>query len=86
MALASCFAGTLWIKFDPFCLYWSCPPLNLSLIYFLRYDNEGERVKWFIYLTNWGFLIFCVALLVRAGTATYSYFNKGELDYVTVTY
>ena len=42
-------------------------------------------MKWFIYLTNWGFLIFCVALLVRAGTATYCYFNKGESAFVTVT-
>ncbi|XP_067945422.1 protein rolling stone-like [Watersipora subatra] len=34
------------------------------------YFNENQRVKWFIYMTNWGILAFTIAQLVNAIVST----------------
>ncbi|XP_067944206.1 protein rolling stone-like [Watersipora subatra] len=34
------------------------------------YDDESQRVKWFIYLTNWGMLAFTIAQLVNTAVCT----------------
>ena len=44
-----------------------------------RYADESQRVKWFIYLTNWAFLALGVAVLVNAIVTTVAYVRKGEL-------
>ena len=48
------------------------------LFHYYRYIDESQRIKWFVYLTNWGFLVFNIAQLVNAITATVAYVSNGK--------
>ena len=44
---------------------------------FCRYTDESQKIKYFVYLTNWAFLTLGVSVLINAIVVTVTYFRKG---------
>ncbi|KAF6022572.1 hypothetical protein EB796_019121 [Bugula neritina] len=42
------------------------------------YADQSQRIKYFIYLTNWGYLTFCIAQIWNAATSTAGYFTQDK--------
>ena len=52
------------------------PPVTSLLVWFRTSSRPENHVKWFIYLTNWAFLLLNVNLLVHAVVTVVEYFRQ----------
>ncbi|XP_013393891.1 protein rolling stone-like [Lingula anatina] len=47
------------------------------------YSSESNRIKWFIYLTNWSYLILTVSAIIQAAVAINHYVKRRKHDGVS---
>lgn len=48
------------------------------------FTTDDNKIKWFIYLTNWGFSLLTVSVIIQAFVAAHAYCTKMSRGYTEI--